>query len=339
MNHLLFVPRNPSHERPERPALALSAVMMLVVAFSLATLPPVSARADRADSWVDIGFINQFDTNLDDDGNFDVRGGYGRGQFAIRLTEDVRIRTVGSYYGVSYEFDDPPTIAGSEFKPWNTVHVGRLNPLVDVRINERWRVFAGPLFELSFENGADLGNGFKPGGLIGAELRVSPELRVGFGLLGVAEIEDDVYLQPLLLLDWTPSEKIRIHLESWTTRGGKIEIAYRATDKIEIATSLRYRRERFRLKERTISTSPPPPVFRTGSKGIGEDRAVIPAARISYSPHLPFILDTLGAVRVDLEVGVALAGDLRIENRMGSRIQSIKYDPAPSLGLTITIPL
>ncbi len=337
MNPFSFASNPPRLDRAGRILAVVSTIAATTLFVVISHADP--AHADAMESWVEIGFLNQFDTQLDDAGDFDVRGGFGRGQFAIRLTEDVRMRTLASYYGVSYEFDDPPTIAGSEFKPWNTVHVGRLNPLVDVRIDERWRVFAGPLFEVSTENGADIGNGFRAGGLVGAEVRMSSDLKIGFGLLGVAEIEDDFYLQPLLLLDWAPSDRIRIHAESWTTRGGSIEVAYRANRLFEVAASLRYRRERFRLKSRTISMPPNPPLSRTGSKGVGEDRAVIPALRISVMPDAQFILDTLGAVRLDLEIGVALGGDLRIEDRKGSQIQSIGYDPAPSIALKVAIPL
>jgi hypothetical protein len=304
-----------------------------------AGLGAMDASAEQPASWVEVGFFDQFESDLDDDGRFDVVGGYGRGQFVVRLSDDVNVRTLGSYYGSDYEFDGPPTIAGSSFKPWNTIHVGRLNPLIDVRINDQWRVFAGPLVEASFENGADLGNGIKPGGLIGAEMRLSPELKIGFGILGVEDLGDVAYIQPLLLLDWQPNEKLSIHAESWTTRGGRIDLAYRITHEFELGTSLEYRRERFRLKERNVSITPPPPVARAGSKGIGEDRAVVPAVRVSYLPDFAFVRETVGSIRLDVEVGVALAGDLSIEDRNGGSIQTMNYDPAPTLGIKLLIPL
>lgn len=304
-----------------------------------ATLASESTRAEAPPSWGQAGFLNQFESDLDDDGSFDMIGGFVRGQFVVRLTDDVHVRMLGSYHGVAYEFDDPPTIAGSEFKPWNTIHVARLNPLVGFELTDRIDLFAGPLVEASLENGADFSNGLKPGGLIGAEFRIDDDLVLGLGIVGVAEIEDDFYLQPVLILDWTPIDRLTIHASSMTTRGGKLEIAWAVTDELEIAGSVSYRRERFRLKERTLTTDPPPPTFRVGSKGVGEDRAVIPAFRVSYAPRAAFIADTLGAVRIDLEAGVALAGDLRIEDRTGGDIQTMGYDPAPTLSLTISIPL
>jgi len=319
----------------------LAACLLLVVGGSS------SARADddkdkHEDDWlegeVEIGFVQQFKTDLDNSGEFETTGGFGRAQFVMRLSDTVRIRAVSSYYGLDYGFDDAPTIAGSAFKPWNTVHVARLNPLVEVQINDRWRVFGGPLFEASFENGADLRDGFKPGGLLGAKVEVSPALTVGFGILGVAELEDHAYIQPLLLLDWKAGDRVTVHAESWTTRGARIEVVYQVNDQFEVTTSLRYRRERFRLKERIVDIGPPE-IPRTGSEGIGEDRAVIPALRLSYLPDAQFIRDTLGRPRLDLEVGVALAGDLRMESDTGGQIQTMSYDPAPVLKLAITVPL
>ncbi len=294
------------------------------------------------DDWLqaeaEIGFIRQFKTDLDDDGEFATTGGFGRAQLVVRLSDRIRIRAVSSYYGLEYDFDDPPTIAGSAFKPWNTVHVARLNPMLELQISERWQIFGGPLFEASLENGADLGDGFKPGGLLGAKVTLSPTLTFGFGILGVAEIEDNAYIQPLLLLDWQPMERITVHAESWTTRGGKLEVVYQVNDQFEVTTSVRYRRERFRLKERVLEVDPVV-ILRTGSQGVAEDRAVIPALRLSYLPDAQIIQDTLGRLRIDLEIGVALAGDLRIEDENGDQIQTMPYDPAPILQFTITVPL
>ena len=291
------------------------------------------------ESSVELGYFHQFESDLDDDGSFDRYGAFATGHFAARLTDRVRVRMLGTYHGVAYEFDDPPTIAGSAFKPWNTIHVARLNPMLDVELNEKLRIFGGPIFEASLENGADIADGFRPGGLVGAEYIVIPgELKVGLGVLGVAEIESGYYIQPLLLLEWRPTQSLTINAESWTTRGGSLELVYRALDQLEVTASVTYRREKFRLKERVLVAGPTP-VFQTGSRGIGEDRAVVPALRISYFPEIGWIEDILGKMRVDLEVGVAVAGDLTIENRAGAQIQTISYDPAPSVGVNVVVPL
>jgi hypothetical protein len=302
------------------------------------------AVGDEEAPWLEtsiqVGYFHQFETDLDDDGKFDHWGAYGLAHFAVRLTETVRIRTIGTFHGSEYGFDDAPTIAGSAFKPWNTIYNARLNPMVDVEIDDRWRVFGGPILEASLENGADLGQSLKPGALIGAAHIVRPgELKIGFGILGVAEIENGYYIQPLLLLDWKPTDQLAVHAESWTTRGGTIELAYRPIEPLEIAGSLTYRRERFRLKERTLSTTPPPPVFRTGSKGAGEDRAVVPALRISYLPGFDWVREVFGHPRLDFEVGVALAGELTLEDDDGDEIQTMNYDPAPSVGIRLVLPL
>ena len=318
------------------PRLVRADALLLALLFCFAALP---GAAETPASWGRVGFFRQFSTDLDDDGDFDSWTAYARGHFVARLDERVHVRLVGSYHGSSYEWDDPPTVAGSEFKPWNTIHVARLNPLLGYEVDDRLNVFAGPLLEASLENGADLSNGLKPGGTLGAEWQVSDDLKVGLGILGVKEIEDDFYIQPLLILDWTPRSDLTVHASSWTTRGGRLEIAYRPTSQLEIATSLTWRRERFRLKERVLTTTPPPPTFRTGSQGVGEDRAIVPALRVSYLADCAFIRETVGALKLDLEAGVALAGDLYIESKTGAKIQSTGYDPAPTLGLTVSIPL
>lgn len=314
-------------------------LLILALAFAYAGILPYPAHADTPKSWGQVGFLNQFETALDGGGNFELDGGFVHGQFVVRLVDDVHVRMLGSYHGADYDFNPPPTIAGSSFKPWNVVHIVRLNPLLGYELNDKINLFAGPLVEASFENGADLSASLKPGGLIGAEMQINADLKVGLGLVGVAEIEGDFYLQPVLLLDWTPMDGLTIHASSWTTRGGRFEIAYAFTDEFEIATSVTYQRERFRLQEHTLTIEPPPPTFRIGSKGIGVDRAVIPALRISYSPKSQFIEQMIGALRIDLDVGVALAGSLRMESSTGGSIQTIGYDPAPTIGVNVSVPL
>lgn len=300
---------------------------------------PASIQAETPESWGQVGFLNQFEADMDDEGQFDVIGGFARGQFAVHLTDDFYVRMLGSYYGVSYEFSERPTIQDSRFKPWNTIHVARITPLFGFGITDDIDLLVGPVLEASIENGADFANGFKPGGMIAAEWRVNPNLKVGLGIVGVSEIEEDFYLQPVLILDWKPLDRLTLRASSMTTRGGEFEIEYAITDEFQIASSVSYRRERFRLKEHVLSTTPPPPVVRTGSKGVGEDRAVIPALRVSYSPKAQFVTDTVGALRIDLEAGVALAGDLTIESRTGDSIETNGYDPAPILSFKVSIPL
>ena len=323
---------------PRRTAKVLPVFAALLIGMTVA-LP---APAETPSSWGQVGFFHQFSTDVDDDGDFDLWTGYARGQFVARLDDGVHVRMIGSYHGSSYEFDDPPSIVGSptDFKPWNTIHVARLSPVFGYELDERINLFAGPIVEASLENGADLSDSIKPGGVLGAEMQVNSDLKVGLGVVGVKEIEDDFYIQPLLILDWTPIENLTVHASSWTTRGGRLEVAYSLLDgQLEIAPSVTYRRERFRLKEQTLTTTPPPPTFRIGSKGVGEDRAVVPALRVSYLPDFAFVRDTVGALRLDVEAGVALAGDLILETNTGSKVQTTGYDPAPTLGFTVSIPL
>ena len=337
--------RSRSAQGLHEPATRLRFLLALLFTLLLGMVVALPAAAETPSSWGQAGFFHQFSTDVDDDGDFDLWTGYAKGQFVARLDDRVHVRMLGSYYGSSYEWDDPPAIIGSatDFKPWNTIHVARLNPLFGFELDDRINLFAGPLLEASLENGADLSNSLKPGGLLGAEMQVNESLKVGLGVLGVKEIEDDFYIQPLLILDWqTPIENLSVHASSWTTRGGRFEIIYGLLDgQLEIAPSVTYRRERFRLKEQDLSIAPPPPVPvpRIGSKGVGEDRAVLPALRVSWLPDHAFVRDTVGALRIDLEAGVALAGDLIFETDTGSKIQTTSYDPAPTLGFSVSIPL
>ncbi len=325
-----------SHTRPTRVRFSLC-LHVTILGFVLAAVLPAAAETPR--SWGEVGFINQFNADFEDDGKLDVRGGYARGEIVVRATDDIHVRTLVGYHGVAYEYSSRPTIDGTRFKPWNTIHVLRINPMVGYSLREDINLFAGPLVEGAIENGADGGDGVKPGGHIGAEWQVDDTLKVGLGILGVAEIEEGFWLQPVLILDWQPRDAWRVTASSRTTRGGKFEVSHQINDQFEIGAGVSFRRERYRLKERTLSTTPPPPVFRTGSEGIGEDRAWVPAGRVSYLPKSAWLNENIGPVRIDLEAGAAVEGYLKLESEKGKKIEKLDYDAAPNLKLSIHIPL
>ena len=141
-------------------------------------------------------------------------------------------------------------------------------------------------------------------------------------------------------LDWTLADSLALHMASWTTRGGEIELDWRIHEQFELAASVGYRREQYRLNERTDGAIPPAlPTPTAISEGLAEDRAYTTALRASWMPRCRFVQNVFGDLRIDLDVAVALAGRLEVRDENDALLTEQSYDAAPSLGLTFRVPL
>ena len=316
---------------------------VLALLLPLATAPPALGQ-DVDTGWLDkrsyaeVGFVYGFETDVDD-GEFDTVGGFGRALVAMDFTEDLTLLSFGSYYGLDYTFDDRPTISNMSVDPWDTVHSARLYPVLELAVAENWYVFAAPVIEVAFENSAAIEDGIKPGALAGFRVELSDELMLGLGVVAVDDLEADAYVQPILLADWNPHEQFSVHAESWTTRGGELDIAYRPIGWLELAARAEWRRERFRLSESNVFPAPNMPVSQPGSEGVGEDRALEVGVRVSHTLQADWVTEALGQVRIDLEAGAAVAGRLKVESDGNNTLFKESYDPAPFVGLNISLAL
>lgn len=304
--------------------------------------PPAVAEDGSAGrgvaSFFETGFSYQFESDIEEGGAFQLWEAFATGLYDVDMTRRFGVVTVFDYRADDYGFEDVPDLGADPVFRWGLVHTPRLEPLLAFRIGEDWRLFAGPALEFSFEAGANIRDGFRPGGLVAAEWTPSDDLRIGLGVLGVADLEAKAYVQPVLLLDWNATESLAVHMQSWTTRGGEIELDWRATRGFEIGVAVGYRREQFRLSERDDVVQPLPTPIAI-SDGLAEDRSFNTSLRLSYLPSWRFVKDAFGDLRVDLDVGAALGGRFQVRDSNDTILTEQSYDAAPSLGLAFHVPL
>ena len=177
--------------------------------------------------------------------------------------------------------------------------------------------FGGAGFIISPETGADWGDSFSGGGLLGVDYRHSKTLFVSLGVAAISQIEDDARVTPSVSLNWLPYERWAVRVGAVPASGGAAvasEVAYRVTEPVEIGLGLLYNQRRFRLDD-----SGPAP------DGVGEDNNLPLRLRLGWDITPKIALHFLG--------GVALGGEVRLEDRNGNRINKQDYDPAPYIGL------
>jgi len=292
-------------------------------------------------SYYQVGFSHQFETDVADGGNFHMWSGFLDGVYDVDFTDRWAVVTRFDYRADVYEFDDAPLVGGFALLQWGAIHTPRVEMLGAYRFGDAWRVYAGPVLEFSLEGGANTRDSFRPGGLAAAEWTINEDLRVGLGVLAVADLDSSAYVSPILLADWNITDSLALHMESWTTRGGDLELGWRPWDQLEIAASIGFHREYYRLSERddgAIIPAPGPQPIHI-SDGLVRDSAYTAGGRVSYLPDFRFVKDVFGDLRLDLDVAAALGGSLTIEDEDGNRLSKQDYDATPSLGLTIHVPL
>jgi hypothetical protein len=178
-------------------------------------------------------------------------------------------------------------------------------------------VFGGGVFISSAETGADWGDSFSGGGLVGVDFRHGKSLFVSLGLAVITQLADDARVTPTVSLNWLLSDRWAVRLGAVPASGGAAaagEVAYRLAKPVELGLGLLYNQRRFRLDD-----SGPVP------DGVGEDNNLPLRLRLGWDITPQIALHFLG--------GAALGGEVRLEDRNGHRINKQDYDPTPYLGL------
>jgi hypothetical protein len=222
--------------------------------------------------------------------------------------------------GLTYEFDDYNFSGLTGFAvpdPWNKVHRVGLSPAFIYKLDQNWNLFASPMGQYAAEQGADFNKSLMYGGAIGAGYRVNPNLYIGMAAGVFYRLEQTVVF-PSLLVSWKITDQLRLGNPNRLGPSGPagLELSYRIDKNWETAIGGGFRSNRFRLDRNGTTPS-----------GIGQNASAPVYARIGrkLGPH--FFLDVYG--------GAAFGGSLRLEDRRGSEIDSVHYNTAPIMGVTL----
>lgn len=260
------------------------------------------------------GLIYQFDTDVDRGGEFNVTRLSGAFDTEIDVDANLNLSLRMTYALDSYDFGGGGGVSAAE--PWDDIHTAAAGLLFTWRMDQQWTTFFGPVIQSARESGADFDDGITGGGVIGATYIASRELIVGGGLVITSQIEDDVRVSPIIIVNWGLGESWRVSSRTTgniLTRTGA-ELVYVAHEKWEFAFGLANYYSRFRLDD----DGPAP-------DGVGEDESLPIWLRATYRPNDSLRIEAIG--------GMALGGQLRLEDEDGDFIAEEDYDAAPFLGI------
>lgn len=272
-------------------------------------------RMPEATLMGEAGYSYQGEADIDGGGDLTVNrfDAFVLGRTA--LLDELRW-TNGLYFGLSdYDFGG----GTSSNEPWGTILTLRLVSTLSYKLDERWGVSVGGVFIASPESGADWGDSISGGGVFTVDFRPAKKFFISLGAAVITEIEDDVTVAPAINMIWVPYHDWTVRVGAVPASGGSAagaEVAYQIIEPLDLGLGLLYNQRRFRLDDSGIAPD-----------GVGEDNNLPLRLRLGWTITPNIAAHVFG--------GVALGGEVQLDDRNGNRIAKSDYDPAPYVGLRL----
>ena len=265
--------------------------------------------------WASAGASYQFKSDVTGGGDFSVSRYSLMAGGSTPVDDKIRIGA-----GFTYNFEDYNISNVKGFpiaNPWNKIDRVGLDFGLRYKLGENWGLHVIPMVQYAGERGADFADSLMYGGAIGATFRASQDFTIGFGA-GVFYRLEEVRGFPSLLISWKITDRLYLGNAFMMGPVGPVglELRYVLDNNWQVGAGGGYRSLRFRL----ASNGPVP-------GGIGENDGWPIYVRLSRRLWQTVNLDFFG--------GLALRGKLRLEDRSGHEIDSVTYNTAPLVGLSL----
>lgn len=305
------------HARPALPWLAVIGMLSMPLATLAADIDfaMVEPQEHRTMFRISGGYEHRFETDLDDGGEFEMDSFRVALGTETDLTENLTWDNYLPYDFNSYDFSPKGAYT------WEDIHTFGLISLLKYSLDRQKHVYAGGVFRLAAEDGADFGDAVGGGGIAGFLYVHSPRLIYGFGLGVLSQLEDDTVVMPFPTLDWRFGEGWKLAAgfsELAASFGLGLELSRQLGEAWNLAGGVLLQGHRFRLDDK----GPNP-------DGVGEVSSVPLYAQLTWSPR--------PAVQIEAVAGGAMAGEMRVEDKRGRKIGDDDYDPSLMLGLRMLL--
>lgn len=277
-------------------------------------LPSVERTAPNWDSDFSFAARYQKGTAIDAGGTFKSAEYEAATWLEGPLSHAVQFNLEASYSYTDYDFGlasasgcaQPAACFSND--PWQGVN--RLDAAVgaSLALTPSMRLRISFPLRWSAEGNADA-NGVTAGMMAQFQWQLSPGLVVGLGVGVRSALEEDTAVYPAISLDWKLGPSLGLHTRGGPYRGGALELVWSPSDFFQGVLSAGYARERFRL-----SGSGP------NANGVGESTSV------PLLVGLEFVFSS--RFKIVAEGGMAVSGELKIEDSQGRLLTSSRFDSA-----------
>jgi hypothetical protein len=305
-------------------AVAFDQSMAMAESYLEPATEPAHAEAENSefDLTVAAAYLYQFDSGIDNADDFSINRVGAAAGLRWQVSPDASLSFRLNYGFDSYDFGGGANpfggVAGQD--PWEDINTVDFGVILNYNVSDDFNLFGGAIFSFSGETGADWGDSFTGGGVIGGSYALSRDLRLGGGLAIVSQIEDNVKVIYIPVVEWKISDTWRISSGSTSNSSNLgvaltgVELIWTLSDKWQVSLGGAYDYSRFRLDDTGIAPD-----------GVGEDRG--------WPIWLRAVWNITDRVQLEGVGGVILGGELTLENSGGSQIVSSDYDAAYFVGV------
>jgi len=277
---------------------------------------------------VDAGFASTFETDTKGNDSFDSWTSSVHADLGGPLNQSVLLGVEFDYRYAHYDFHlnrsgpTPLTYGTDELprEPWGALNTVDLALTTTVLIGDKFTFVAALPIRYAGETGAHK-NGLSAGLSAVVRWQVNKDLQIGAGIGFVSQIEESVETFPIATLDWTITDALVLRTEGSWSQGGNAILLWGPNKAIQATLSGGYERLRFRLDDNGSLVD---------RDGVGE---------ITSAPvEIGLRIRLYEAAYFDFRVGYGFAGHLRVETSGGRKLYDERFDPAPRIGIALTIP-
>lgn len=270
---------------------------------------------DRISNAFSLGGSYTFAADLEDNrGEYAVsRAGFEYTMFVPageKLSLTLGLANEWSWY--DFSSDNPTGVAGGSQKPFSEVTTVRFTPAFVYKVDETWTVFGGPSIEASGEPDAEVDESLTYGGILGVRYKVSETLALTGGIAARTSLEDDVFVVPLIGVEWEFAEGWQL-----ATRGTALRVTWSATESLDLSAQVSYEGREYRLSDDAVIAG-----------GVVRDRRVTAGVQAQWTPR-PWL--TLRG-----EAGLVAWSELEFDDRDGNGIDTLDADPTGYLGASVS---
>lgn len=277
---------------------------------------------------VTLQYGHQFGANVEDGGKTEMARDtafFGVGH-RVKLAERTSLFILGNYTLHAYDFSGGS--APTNRYQWDRVHRGVLAGMVGHDVNDRWRILGGGLVRTWGETGAKFGDTITGGLLGGFDYHTSDDFSIGLLVGLINKLDGGVGILPVPTLKWKFAESLRVNvgMVQLVDPGVGAQLSYQVTPEVSLGAGFTYQSRQFRLGDVTRVNNPQTGhPNRTDDGGIGQETEIPVFATLRWMPS--------PTIALDLNGGVAVRGNIRVEDKDGGRISDDDYEPAGILAL------
>ncbi|MCH2133972.1 MAG: DUF6268 family outer membrane beta-barrel protein [Phycisphaerales bacterium] len=255
------------------------------------------------------GFTWQFETDMNEPGKLSHGRFHTDGNVRLGVVENLDVVLGWRYQYDHWNFSDTA-------QWWTDINTVQIDAGIRWRLDDHWMIFGGGQALWSVEEGGAWGDGIIGGGAAGFSYAFSRDLIIGGGVGVRSQLEDDALIYPIVVLDWQITDRLSLDTRlttGWANQSGA-ELVYELTEDLDIALSVVFDYERFRLDDSG-------PV----AGGVGTTETLPLALTLTWEP--------IPEASISVYAGATVYGRIKVTNSASQDVYASTYDPAAIIGV------